>query len=273
VSGSQVRILLVDNGSLEPNSTIQLRALARELAATIDSRVDPTSLAHSSKIPAIDLGGVAAELFEAAVDRALTEGVRRLVVVPLFIGPSHAVMRVLPAILTVRKVNFPDLRFAISPPLFQMGDDRLAEILCDHVREEIVGVIQPRVAIVDHGSPNREVTEVRNAIAERVQELLGNEVREVSPCSMERRGGSEYAFNEPLLSTLLRRPEWSQGPTVVGMLFIGAGRHAGPDGDVAQICKTAVGEASPVRISKLLGQHPKLIEILADRARAALAAQ
>jgi sirohydrochlorin ferrochelatase len=271
-NGSSDRVLLVDNGSLEPKSTLQLRELAAALAKRLGCRVDPTSLAHSSKVAAEALGGTPAELFEAAIDRSLVEGVEDIVVVPLFIGPSHAVIRVLPALLAERKKNFPGLRYAVAPPLFTKGDRRLAEILADHVQELIGDGERPRVAIVDHGSPNSAVTEVRDAIAAEVRELLGSSVNDVVPCSMERREEAEYDFNEPLLATLLARPEWSRGPTIVGMLFIGAGRHAGPDGDVAQICRAAAGGSDVVRISKLLGEHPKLIEILADRARSGMAA-
>ena len=83
-------MLLVDNGSLEPESTLQLRRLAAELDRRLDCRVDPVSLAHSAKISADALEGRRAELFEAALDRGWREGVREFVILPLFVGPSHA---------------------------------------------------------------------------------------------------------------------------------------------------------------------------------------
>lgn len=263
------RVLLVDNGSLEPASTLQLRRLAAELETRIGGRVEPVSLAHSEKIAAAELEGRPVELFEAALDRGIAEGVRECVVLPLFVGPSHAVTRHVPALIAERKKQFPELRVAMAEPLFVAGETRLAEILAAHIRELIVVVGErPRVAIVDHGSPNRAVTEVRDAVAAQVRAMLGDAVVEVAASSMERRPGAEFEFNEPLLANLLRRPEWRTGPVVVGMLFIAPGRHAGPDGDVAEICRAARGGGQGIRLTRLLGEHPLLGEILADRVRA-----
>lgn len=265
------RVLLVDNGSLEPESTLKLRELAAALAVRLKCAVVPTSLAHSGKISPEKLGGAAAELFEAALDRVLAEGAQRVVVVPVFIGPSHAVVRVLPALVAERKARHPSCRFALAQPLFGEGDSRLAEILADHVRETVGADARlQRVAVVDHGSPNAAVTEVRNAVAARLRNLLGASVAEVQPCSMERREGAEYDFNDPLLAKLLTQKQWSVGPTIVAMLFLFPGRHAGPHGDVAQICDAARTGESALRMTKLLGEHPRLVDILEDRARNAV---
>ena len=92
-------------------------------------------------------------------------------------------------------------------------------------------------------------------------------VSAVAACSMERRPGAAYAFNEPLLETLLARPPWNFGPVIVAQLFLLPGRHAGPGGDVEAICRRARQKASALRTrrTRLLGGHPALIEILADR--------
>jgi hypothetical protein len=51
------------------------------------------------------------------------------------------------------------------------------------------------------------------------------------------------------------------------MLFIAPGRHAGEDGDVVRICREARGEnAGGVKLTRLLGQHPLLLDILVNRA-------
>ncbi|MEO7599200.1 MAG: CbiX/SirB N-terminal domain-containing protein [Opitutus sp.] len=261
------RVLLMDNGSLEPESTFQLRRLASELSDRLECRVDPVSVAHSAKIPANDLNGRPAELFEGALERGWREGVNEFVVLPLFIGPSHAVTRHVPAVVAERAKNWKGFRAKIAAPLFAGADTRLARIVADHVREVFTEGGDARVAIVDHGSPNPEVTQVRDIITDQVRELLGARVVEVQACSMERREGSEYDFNEPLLERLFAQPGWSDQPVIAGMLFIAPGRHAGPNGDVAKICSAARSNSSPVKISRLLGQHPLLLEVLADRAR------
>ena len=263
------RVLLVDNGSLEPQSTLQLRRLAGDLSDRLLCRVDPVSLAHSGKIPASDLDGRPAELFEAALDRGWREGVNEFVVVPLFVGPSHAIVRHVPALLAERKKVWKGFRAKIAGPLFADGDNRIAQIVADHVVEKIEGA-DVRVAIVDHGSPNIEVTRVRDTVAAQVRNILGARVSDVQACSMERREGAEYDFNEPSLQNLLTRPGWSSEPVIAGMLFIAPGRHAGVDGDVAQICGQARPSSSaPVKLTRLLGQHPLLLDVLADRARSA----
>src|ERR1044072_1122440 len=108
----------MDNGSLEPESTLQLRRLAAELADRVVDRVDPVSLAHSAKIPVEALNGRPAELFESALDRGWREGVNEFLVVPLFVGPSHAVMRHVPALLAERKKKAANFRARVTPPLF-----------------------------------------------------------------------------------------------------------------------------------------------------------
>lgn len=283
MTSSPRRVLLMDNGSLEPASTLQLRAIARALAERLGwpGAVFPVSLAHSEKIPVESLEGRPAELFTAALDRGLREGIGEFVVVPQFVGPSHALTRHVPAALAERKKKFPALRATVTPPLFAPGELRLGEMLAEHVREQLgSGGERPRVAVVDHGSPASAVAEARDRVTAQVRALLGDAVGEVAACSMERQPGAAFAFNEPLIEALLTRPEWRSGPLIVAMLFIAPGRHAGRDGDVARIVRAARGkkggegdtEAADVRFTRLLGQNPRIVEILADRVRAAVGA-
>jgi hypothetical protein len=88
---------------------------------------------------------------------------------------------------------------------------------------------------------------------------------------MERRPEPAYDFNEPLLASLLATSPWSESQVIVAMQFLLPGRHAGPAGDVAEICRQAEA-AHPrlrTRMTGLLGSHPLLLEILADRWRSA----
>ncbi|HLP02892.1 MAG TPA: CbiX/SirB N-terminal domain-containing protein, partial [Opitutaceae bacterium] len=126
---------------------------------------------------------------------------------------------------------------------------------------------RPAVAVVDHGSPEPKVTAVRDAVAARLRERLGDAVRAVAPCSMERREGEEYAFADPLLAALLRRAPFDAGAVIVAMLFLSPGRHAGPEGDVAQICRAAEAERPALRatMTDLLGGDPAVLELLAER--------
>lgn len=261
-------VILMDNGSLEPAATRALRELAGKLAARIGRPVAPVSLLHSSGVPAEKLGGAPAEILELALERRLAAGQTEFLVVPLFFGPSGALTEYLPGRLAHLRTKHPKLNVRLAAPLFQAGDDRLARILADQVRA--LGSTSRRVALVDHGSPARAVTEVRNELACQLAGLLGSDYT-VSPASMERREGAAYDFCEPLLERLLRSPGWNAGEVIVAMQFLLPGRHAGPQGDVAQICRAAEaasGGALRTTMTGLVAEHPLLVDILADRWKA-----
>jgi hypothetical protein len=258
--------LLADNGSLAPAATLRLRELAQALAQKIGEPVAPVSLLHSSAVPADQLGGTPAEILEPALARRLEQGQTEFLVLPLFFAPSEALTEYLPSRVAHLRKKHSALRVRLAPALFQTNDDRLARILADHVINRAASDAH-RVALVDHGSPARAVTEVRDQLAVQLGAQLGHDFI-VAASSMERREGREYDFCEPLLASLLRWPEWSDGDVTVAMQFLLPGRHAGPDGDVAEICREAE-QASGGRLrthqTKLVAEHPLLIDILADR--------
>ena len=257
--------LLVDNGSLEPAATLGLRGLAAKLAARVGQGIEPVSLLHSSTVPADQLGGTPAEILEPALERRLAAGQSDFLILPLFFGPSGALTDYLPKRLGHLRGKHADLHVQVAAPLFAAGDDRLARILADAVRA--LGSPARRVALVDHGSPARAVADVRNELACQLAGQLGPDYT-VAPCSMERREGAAYDFCEPLLERLLRQPGWNAGDVTIAMQFLLPGRHAGPGGDVAEICRAAVTESGGklrTTMTALVAEHPLLIEILADR--------
>lgn len=260
--------ILMDNGSLEPAATLALRGLAAKLGEYIGQPVQPISLLHSSGVPAEKLNDTAAEILEPALERRLKAGQHEFLVVPLFFGPSGALTDYLPDRLAHLRTKHPALQVKIAAPLFQSGDDRLARILADQVRA--LGNASRRVVLVDHGSPARAVTDVRNKLAQQLGALLGPEFT-VAASSMERREGAAYDFCEPLLAGLLRQPGWNSGAVTVAMQFLLPGRHAGPAGDVAKICReaeAASGGGLRTTMTGLVGEHPLLVDILVDRWRA-----
>jgi sirohydrochlorin ferrochelatase len=276
-SNQRRRIILVDNGSVEPAGTLQLRRLAATLSARLGVPVEPVSLAHSTRVAPEALESVPAELFVEGLDRVLREGAREIVVLPLFIGPSHAIVRHVPALIAERSARYPDARIVLASSLAMPGDTRLAQILAENIRAQLrSGAAENsparpvKIAIVDHGSPSRAVTEVRDTVTERVRALLGDEPVEVAACSMERRAGPEFEFNEPLLANLLAREGWPDAPLIVALMFIAPGKHAGPEGDVARIvAQTRGGAMGGVRFTPVMGTHPLLVEILVDRVNTA----
>ena len=274
-------IALLDNGSLRPAATLALRRMAAALTERCGREVAPVSLLHSNKIPAAELGGEAATTFGSWLRRRAEAGVRTFVVVPYFLGPSRALTEYLPERVAKLREQWPELVVRVAPALGEGGAaavDRLAAVLEERTRAELArrpsGAARAAVAVVDHGSPEPKVTALRDAVAARLRERLGGVVRAVAPCSMERRAGDEYASADPLLAALLEREPFDRGDVIAALMFLAPGRHAGPGGDVAQICRAAEA-AHPelnVTMTELLGGHPALIDLLAERLAQGLAA-
>ncbi|HLP10149.1 MAG TPA: CbiX/SirB N-terminal domain-containing protein, partial [Opitutaceae bacterium] len=66
---------------------------------------------------------------------------------------------------------------------------------------------------------------------------------------------------------LLRRAPFDAGAVVIAMLFLSPGRHAGAEGDVAQLCRAAEAEQPGLAatMTDLLGGDPAVLELLAER--------
>ena len=256
---SGTRIILVDNGSYEPAATLALRGLAKEVSFITKQEIHPVSTMHSTKIDPALLGGVPAVIFEGAVQQAKLDGIDEIVVIPLFIGPSRAITEYLPKVFADAQPGA--MKLSIREPLF--GDDgaELTGMLADNLRDTGWTKGSGTVLLCDHGSPIPEVTACRNALAASLREELSLQPKELIACSMERREGAEYDFNEPLLEHALQD---AKGDAVILMLFLLPGRHAGPDGDVATIAKEHAPAGLRWKLSPLLGTHfslPSLIEL------------
>jgi len=251
------RILLVDNGSYEPAATLALRGLAQEVGRLIGQEVRPVSTMHSTKIDPALLGGEPAVIFEQAVQRAKLDGIEEIVVIPLFIGPSRAITEYLPKVFA--EVQPGTMKLSIREPLF---GPEVIDMLIDNLKSTGWTKGSGTVLLCDHGSPIPEVTRCRNFFASVIRTRLGLQDDELVACSMERREGAEYDFNEPLLEHAL---QGAKGDTVILMLFLLPGRHAGAEGDVATIAKEHAPDELRWKLSPLLGTHPALPALLFRR--------
>lgn len=273
---SQRSYLLIDNGSTRAEATLNLRRLAAALGERCGLLVAPVSLQHADKIPASDLGGRSADTLSVFLRRRRAEGIDEFVVVPLFFGNSRALTRFIPDTVAELDQDTGIFRLEVGEPLCPLpaGEPRLAALLCDQVRRAAsAGDLQPgQVVLVDHGSPIPEVTAVRQRLAEQMRELLGPGIG-LQEAVMERRAGSEYDFNGALLEERLEgmARDHPRQTVVLAMLFFSPGRHAGPGGDIEEICQRVM-QAHPgfqVLPTALVGEHEGLVDILADRLREA----
>lgn len=263
---TEADVLLIDNGSRRAGSTLSLRRLAATLSARVGRTIHPVSLQHADRVDASALDGKAASLLPQFLRERLSSGQRAFVTVPLFFGPSRALSNFIPEQVRALSKEFGPFRLEQADVLcpLPVGEPVLVDILADNVA--VCGPVD-RVIVVDHGSPIPEVTAVRNWVAGALRARLAGVV--VDEAVMERREGMDYDFNGDLLADRLAG---LTGKVGLAMVFIAPGRHAGPGGDIAEICEAAE-QANPgltVVPSPLVGEHPRLLELLADRLDAAL---
>lgn len=271
-------IILLDNGSVRANATLQLRQLASNLSEKIGAVIHPVSFKHSNRIPASEIGGKPAHIFRKFMTQQLssnnknsTNGEHEFIVLPLFFGNSRALTSFVPDEVEALKKEFGDFKFEIAQVLYPLpeGDKALTQVIYDHVVNTNKSNNLPlkNLVLVDHGSPVPRVTAVRQHLAQSVQDKLPDGVI-LEEAVMERREGKEYDFNGDLLEDWLSQKAASgeTHATVILMFFL-PGRHAGEGGDIVEICNNVM-EKHPefnITISPLMTEHPDIISILENR--------
>jgi hypothetical protein len=274
--------ILVDNGSLRPEPTIQLRKLANKLSGTLTESVVAVSARHSNKIDPALLGGTPARILTdfvkdkvgqlSATDETATN--HSIVALPMFLGPSDTVTKYTPSMLAKLVASCAQLTkhvnwcARVAPVLFDPSvtyfptlstrmeepSPSLAAIMMKMINQTRAsrGLSAPlRVVLVDHGSPNIKVNHVRRGLAAQLRQLLcaNDPLACVLDVSMERRPGKEYDFNEPLLENVFEAtPGWETGDVIVVFAFLCPGRHAGPGGDLAEILEDVQRRHAGIRL-------------------------
>ena len=262
--------LLVDNGSLRPEAIFSLRRVAKKLSAETSFEVIPLGLLHSNKIDRALLDGEIGQTIGTFLSGDQPDQHEELIVLPFFFGPSRGITEWLIEKLEEWQLKNPTRSYRVLDPLYKENEIQLAQALQQEVKS--VGKEQKldrvHVALVDHGTPVPEVNKVREDVGEALRVLMGNEVEDFSTCSMERREGDEYSFNDPLLEKLLL--QWGEdGVTqvVVALFFLLSGRHAGKEGDLVEICANVKKKFPEMNIflTKPLGEHEIIFKILKDK--------
>ena len=275
-------VLLFDNGSLRPDATFALRAIAKNLSKRLGMNVEGVSLLHSHKIDAEKLGGEPATIIRRRFKQGIANEEHYFICLPLFLGPSLAITEYLIELIDEAKLLCPEMQILVAPPLAGWDvndpDSRLAEILADQVKaliEEKSLTYSTNLVLVDHGSPIEKLSILRNTVTDQLRDLLGGSVSTAIACSMERREGDAYAFNDPLLESIT----FDKSSTaehleslIVAMFFLLPGRHAGEGGDVDEILQGLVDEKKVKNFHKtdLISTHPLIYSILEDRVKSVL---
>ncbi len=267
-------VALVDNGSLEPASHLNLRSLALELSRRAGTPVAAVSLKHSNRITAAKLGGIPAPVLAPWIRSQVGGGEREFLVVPFFISPQGAIGSALGEELDSLSGETGGFSVSYSAGLAEAGV--LAAIVVARVRETIAKLnagLRPALIVVDHGGPSRASAELRDAVTSEARSLLGDEAGPLAAASLESPDGPEFAHNQPLFAAQLDAAGFDRGDIVVAPLFLSPGRHAGPSGDLARIAAEA-GLRNPgqrVHFTGLVGNHPLAVDALARGLIAALA--
>lgn len=261
-------VALIDNGSLEPAAQMNLRAVASALSERTGVKVKPVSWKHSDRVALDALGGTAAWTLAPFVRAQVARGEREFVFVPFFISAQGAIGSALRGDLEKLQREADAMggfEFAFTAGLADRG--AIAGIVAERIRETIAarGLLQPSVVVVDHGGPSATSAALRDSLTAEVRGLLGAEVDQLAAASMEGRHG-------PLLDDVLSDPKFADRDLVVALLFLSPGRHAGPEGDVMQICHAATKRSPALRchLTGLVGTHPRVVEPFGLALRATL---
>jgi len=265
--------LLMDNGSLKAEAILNLRIIAGKLSKLTQRIIRPVSLLYSNEIDSAQLGGNSAEIFEPTINTLALKGRNDFLVIPLFFGPSRALSCYLPERIIQLKKTHTHLNVRIAPCLVRADDDdenySMAKILVNGINRVIINksLNYPAVILVDHGSPEIKVNEVRTFLARQLEILLKGKVRILAEASMERRKGREYSFNDPLLLHQLSEKDFNQGDVIISLLFLLPGNHAGIDGDITRMCLEAERRKPKLRthVTELVGSDENLITLLKER--------
>ena len=144
------RILLVDNGSLEAATTLCLRQLSKEVSLLIGQEVHPVSVLHSQKVSPTLLNNQPAQIFADAVQQAVQERISKLIVLPLFLGPSLAITEFIPAQFQLHATN--NMQLIVANTLYG-PDGELRDILIDNLKSTNWHKDKTTVLLCDHGTP------------------------------------------------------------------------------------------------------------------------
>jgi nucleoside-diphosphate-sugar epimerase/sirohydrochlorin ferrochelatase len=285
---AQRLVVLVNIGSLRAEPYLDLRQISFRLSRSLGQPVVPCSFRFSNRVDPAELNGMQAKTFETVLAEHLAargSQTSEVVVLPLFFGKSTTLTEFLPKVMN--KVWAAATPTPSAPLTVRVGgclvdqenaaDTRVAQILLerihavvdlDKVDEDVT------VLVVDHGTPNRDVHESREFVAQELRGLLQTHqhVKLVDTACMERREGAEYDFNDPLLAVALDHYTVEKGIVVVAKMFLSNGRHAGEKGDIEEIIEDVSQRHTDVdvRVAEALGMHELLSDILLDRYRAAL---
>lgn len=261
-------MILLDAGSLEPSAHLQLRELARRVAAASGREITPASWNFSGSIPADQLEGRPPTLLRPLIREGIASGQRHFTILPLLLSLRGVIAALIQKDLRTWAAE-DGFTWSFTQPIIKdalSADHPLVDILVDDIERLLLAhpnlVGNATVALTDHGSRAKTSADLRNLAARLLTERLGPRVRRVVACSMET-PANDPPHNRPLLEEVAAD---GSEPLVVSRFFLLPGRHAGSTGDLVRIVASAA-PGRPVHHLPPLGAHPRLAILIAERIR------
>jgi len=207
--------------------------------------------------------------------KQLQSGNNKFLILPLFFARSSALTSFVPEQIKLLEAEFGKIELTVADVVYPLpqGENGLVSILSDYIQQLRNKDLPDKqsIVLVDHGSPSPKVTAVRQHIAKILQQQL--EYITIEQAVMERREGSKYDFNGPLLeSWLARKATQGEKTAIVVMLFFLPGKHAGAGGDIEGICRNIERKypGFSIKITPPVAEHAGLVDLLQARLQALL---
>lgn len=250
-------VALIDNGSLEPAAHRNLRQVAAALSVCTGTRVHAVSWKYSDRIDPTFLDDTPAWSLNLFLRSFVALGQREFVFVPFFLSRQGAIGSALHEEIKSIQRELGNFEFRFSEGLAERGV--VPTIVAERVRvcRATQGLNNPLVIVVDHGGPSAASAGLREELAAEIRRELRPDASLVAAASLE-------GVHPPLLVDLLRSESFARNEVIVAPLFLSPGRHAGPDGDLAQICQTTHPRS---HLAELVGTHPLAVDALAAALR------
>jgi sirohydrochlorin ferrochelatase len=245
-------VALIDNGSLEPAAHRNLRTVAAAISRGAGVAVRAVSWKHSDAIPLEELDETPAWTLHGFVRALFALGQREFVFIPFFVSAQGAIGSALRADLEQLQRELGGFEFRFTDGLAARG--AIPGIVAARVREAMAAanLKRPAVVVVDHGGPSLASAMLRDKLVAEIRAELEQDIRSLVAASME-------GAHPPLLADVLAAMP-RQGEVIVAPLFLSPGRHAGANGDIAQICQAS---AASCTLTELVGTHSKVADVLA----------
>ena len=244
-------VILVGHGSLRSASgAAMIRLAARAQEAGIAPIVRAGFLNYSRPT------------FADVLERCVTAGATEVVVQPYFLIPGKFVREDIPQLVTTGQATHPGVALQLAEPfsdhpvLAQLVLKRAMTHTNPHHNTKKTAIL-----IIAHGSPDLRANDPIHTIAEQLKNTV--HFANVMVCYL--------GLNEPLISTAIDTLVAQGFDNIIAVpYFLHVGGHVAEDLPTAVAAASAQHSHTTITLTKHLGYDHLLLNVIADRAQAAI---